>query len=72
MEHGAKYFTLSLDSLRAIGGWAADCAARVLAVYALHAAADPRPRAAIEGIRAFAGGGQRSYVVGKHAGVNCM
>lgn len=58
MAHESKYFALSLESLRAIGGWAADCAERALAVYELHAA-DTRPRAAIEGIRAFAGGGKR-------------
>lgn len=29
-------------------------------VYELHVRADPRPRAAIEGIRAFAGGGKRT------------
>jgi len=60
MDQASKYFTLSLDSLRAIGGWAADCAERALAVYELQAPSDPRPRAAIEGIRQFAGGGKRA------------
>src|SRR5262245_35191947 len=51
MDREPKYFTLSLESLRAIGGWAADCAERALSVYERHAASDSRPRAAIEGIR---------------------
>ena len=59
-DHESKYFTLSLESLRAIGGWAADCAERALAVYETHADADARPRAAIEGIREFAQGGKRA------------
>jgi hypothetical protein len=54
------YFALSLESLRAIGGWAADCAERALLVYETHAASDTRPRAAIEGIRVFAAGGKRT------------
>jgi Imm-5 like putative immunity protein len=60
MDREAKYFTLSLESLRAIGGWAADCAERALSVYETRAASDTRPRAAIEGIRVFAGGGKRT------------
>lgn len=51
---------LSLEALRAIGGWAADCAERALLVYEAHASSDARPRAAIEGIRVFAGGGKRA------------
>lgn len=58
MDH--EYFTLSLESLRAIGGWAADCAERALALYETHADSDTRPRAAIEGIREFAGGAKRA------------
>ncbi len=57
---GPKYFTLSLESLRAIGGWAADCAERALSVYETRADSDSRPRAAIEGIRVFAGGEKRT------------
>jgi len=56
----APYFPLSLDSLRAIGGWAADGAERALPVFKRCANSDPRPRAAIEGIRAFAAGGKRA------------
>jgi len=60
MEPESKYFTLSLESLRAIGSWAADCAERALALYERQAGADSRPRAAIEGIRGFASGGKRT------------
>ncbi len=55
-----RYFSLSLESLRAIGSWAADCAERALPVYEAQAGSDSRPRAAIEGIRVFAGGGKRT------------
>jgi len=60
MDRESQYFTLTLESLRAIGGWAADCAARALAVFETRAGLDARPRAAIEGIREFAGGGKRT------------
>ena len=58
-DHQSRYFALSLESLRAIGGWAADCAERALSVYETHADSDSRPRAAIEGIREFANGAKR-------------
>ena len=60
MDRESKYFTLSLQSLRAIGGWAADCAERAHSVYEARPNADSRPRAAIEGIREFAAGGKRT------------
>jgi hypothetical protein len=60
MDRQSRYFTLSLDSLRVIGGWAADCAERALSVYETHPDSDSRPRAAIEGIREFASGGKRA------------
>ncbi|MEN9937517.1 MAG: hypothetical protein RLZZ387_4096 [Chloroflexota bacterium] len=60
MDQESRYFTLSLESLRAIGGWAADCAERALPVFERRAASDTRPRAAIEGIREFARGGKRA------------
>src|SRR5919201_106491 len=60
MDRESKYFTLSLESLRAIGGWAADCAERALSVYETHANSDTRPRAAIEGIRGYTSGGKRT------------
>src|SRR5450759_3014472 len=60
MDRESKYFTLTLESLRAIGGWAADCAQRALSVFETRAGSDSRPHAAIEGIREFAGGGKRT------------
>ncbi len=54
------YFSLHLESLRALGSWAADCAERALSIYETHSGSDSRPRAAIEGIRVFAGGGKRT------------
>src|SRR5512141_1298699 len=60
MARESKYFSLSLESLRALGSWAADCAERALSVYETHVDSDSRPRAAIEGIRVFAGGGKRT------------
>lgn len=60
MARESKYFSLSLESLRAIGSWAADCAERALSVYETYVDSDSRPRAAIEGIRMFAGGGKRT------------
>ena len=60
MAPESGYFSLSLDSLRALGSWAADCAERALPVYEKHANADSRPRAALEGIRLFAAGGRRT------------
>jgi hypothetical protein len=59
-DRESRYFTLTLESLRAIAGWTADCADRALSVYETHADSDSRPRAAIEGIREFAGGGRRT------------
>jgi len=60
MVRKSNYFPLSLESLRALGSWAADCAERALPVYETHADSDYRPRAAIQGIREFAGGGKRT------------
>src|SRR5512143_719327 len=60
MARKSKYFSLSLESLSALGSWAADCADRALPVYEKQAEADSRPRAAIEGIRVFAAGGKRT------------
>ncbi len=60
MAHESKYFTLTLESLRAIGGWTAACAERALPVFEARAGSDSRPRAALEGIREFAGGGKRT------------
>ncbi|MDX3191453.1 hypothetical protein PV458_23840 [Streptomyces sp. MN03-5084-2B] len=47
---------LTLDELRALTGWAADCAARALPLIP----DDPRPAAAISAAREFAAGGPRT------------
>ncbi len=60
MARESKYFSLNLESLRALGGWAADCAERALSVYETRADSDSRPRAAIGGIRMFATEGKRT------------
>ena len=60
MAHESRYFSLSLESLRALGSWAAACAERALSVYESYAHSDSRPRAAIGGIRVFAAGGKRT------------
>ena len=60
MAREPKYFPLNMESLRVLGSWAADCAERALPVYENYANSDSRPRAAIEGIRLFAGGGKRT------------
>src|SRR5262249_60242248 len=52
--------TRRLESVRPWGAGAADCAERALLEYEKHADSDSRPRAAIEGIRVFAGGGRRT------------
>src|SRR4030095_2316344 len=60
MADESRYFSLSLESLRALGSWTSDCAERTLSVYENYANSDSRPRAAIEGIRVFAEGGKRT------------
>jgi hypothetical protein len=60
MARASDYFMLSPESLRILGSWAADCAERALPVFEAQAGSDIRPRAAIEGIRVFAGGGKRT------------
>jgi hypothetical protein len=60
MATESRYFPLPLESLRALGSWAADCAERALSIYETRAGSDSRPRAAIEGIRVFAAGGRRT------------
>ena len=60
MGRDSRYFALSLESLRVLGSWAADCAERVLPVFESQVDSDLRPRSAIEGIREFAAGGKRT------------
>lgn len=60
MKDGDRYFALSLDSLRAIGGWSAECAEKALPLFEARVESDARPREAIEGIREFAAGERRT------------
>jgi len=60
MAAKSSYFSLPLDTLRALGGWAADCAERALPLFEQYAPGDARPRTAIAGIREFAAGGRRT------------
>lgn len=48
--------TLSEDDRRVLAVWAADCAERILPLFEARAPDDPRPREAIDGLRAFARG----------------
>ena len=60
MDHEPGWTTLSEEDRRLVGLWAADCAERALPLFEAKAPSDTRPRAAIEGIRAFARGGKRT------------
>lgn len=51
---------LSLDDLRLVGLWAADCAERALPLFEAIKPRDNRPREAIAAIRLFARGGDRT------------
>ena len=51
--------TLSEEDRRVLAPWAAACAERTLPLFESHAPRDPRPRDAIEGLRAFARGDMR-------------
>jgi hypothetical protein len=55
--------TLSEDDRRVLATWAADCAERVLPLFEVAAADDPRPRQAIDGTRGFARGELRIGVL---------
>lgn len=54
---------LSLDDRRLLGGWAADSAERVLVLFEAKAPLDIRPREAIDGVRLFARGGNRTVLL---------
>ncbi len=56
MERAPGALTLSEDDRRVLAAWAADCAERTLPLFEAQAPRDPRPRDAIEGLRAFARG----------------
>ncbi|WP_030774775.1 MULTISPECIES: putative immunity protein [unclassified Streptomyces] len=52
--------TISEEDRRQLGLWAADCVERALPLFEAKAPSDPRPREAIEGIRAFVREGKRT------------
>ena len=54
---------LSLDELRQLSLWSADCAEQALPVYEAVASDDRRPRAAIEVAREFGAGGNRTKAI---------
>lgn len=60
MPADADSIELTLDELRAVAGFAAACAQRVLPVFEAAAPDDTRPREAIGAALAFAGGGPRA------------
>jgi hypothetical protein len=62
-----EYFDLRMESLRILGGWAADCAERALSIYEDIEKEDARPRKAIEGIREFSLSGKRTNALRKLA-----
>jgi hypothetical protein len=51
---------LSMDELRKIATYAADCASRTLPLFEREVPGDARPRDAIDSARAFAAGGRRT------------
>ena len=59
MKKQKEYFELSIESLRVLGRWAADCAERALPIYEELHNGDTRPHDAINGIRVFAAGEKR-------------
>ncbi|MFT4036643.1 MAG: hypothetical protein QM692_00580 [Thermomicrobiales bacterium] len=59
METETDIVALTMDDLRAIAGFAAACAADALPIFESAQPGDPRPRAAIDAARVFAGGGRR-------------
>ena len=56
MERAPGRLTLSEDDRRVLASWAADCAEHVLGLFEAQAPSDSRPRAAIDGLRAFGRG----------------
>lgn len=67
MKAEKEYFDLSIDQLRSLAQWAADCAERSLTVYENFEMNDDRPRLAIAGARAFVMTGKRNNALRKAA-----
>lgn len=60
MNREPDAIALTRDDLRAVGLWALGCVERALPVFEAHAPSDSRPREAVEGLKAFANGGERT------------
>ena len=60
MNREPDAIALTQDDLRAVGLWALGCVERALPVFEAQAPSDSRPREAVEGLRAFATGGERT------------
>ncbi|NIK55596.1 putative immunity protein [Kribbella shirazensis] len=60
---GHPEIPLSLDELRHLSLWTADCAERALPIYEAVAPDDRRPRDAIEIVREFGSGGKRTKAI---------
>ncbi|WP_190018009.1 putative immunity protein [Streptomyces lucensis] len=67
MAAEADRIELTEDELRAIAGYAAECARRVLPLFEQSLPADRRPRDAIDAAGAFAGGGRRTAALRRSA-----
>nr|WP_295927569.1 hypothetical protein [uncultured Dyadobacter sp.] len=67
MKAEKVYFNLSIEQLRSLARWAADCAERSLTIYEESEMNDDRPRHAIDGARAFVMTGKRNNVLRKAA-----
>lgn len=67
MSTESDKIALSEQELRAIAGYAAECARKVLPIFERDLPADTRPRDAIDAAHAFAGGGQRTGALRKSA-----
>lgn len=67
MGDGSRRMPLSEDDLREITGFAARCARQALSLFEAHRPTDRRPREAIEGAEAFAGGERRTAALRSQA-----
>lgn len=67
MSTEADEIDLSMDELREIARYAAECATRALPIFEREVPADSRPRDAIETAFAFAAGGRRTNALRKSA-----
>ena len=60
MDRESGTTVLTQDDLRVVGVWALGCVERVLPVFEVRVPSDRRPREALDGLRAFVGGGKRT------------